>query len=316
MCVAQASKRLGLGVGFDMPWGGSYGFESTGENADCLTKELKAFLKQHEHLFSYLFVAFQPKNRNQLLARDYFQAYDSFFGTLPNTARAFHHTLLNMAAIEPYNKHPIISFTNELINRYNFRWVVEDLGVWSIRGKALPYPLPPFLTAEGLAACIANVKEYQSALDAQLCIEFPGFSEGISFYIGDIHAFDFFCTVARETCSFVTIDVGHVLSYQWLRGNKGERMFDGLERLPLDHCFELHLSGCSVSNGKIVDLHHGVLLDEQIELLSFFLAECSNLKAITYEDPKYTSTGALISKARKNFERLEDQVQRWLSAGM
>lgn len=302
-------NKLGLGVGMDLPWNHEIGFQT---QTDDITEKMYLFLDEYAKDFSYMFLAFQPKNQNYLDSKEYTLAYDKLFIAATDIPlRAFHHTMLNMGAMEPYEKRYIAKFTNDLIEKYNFQWIVEDLGIWSIQGKSLPYPLPPFLNEQGLKACIVNIKEWQSLLHAPLCLEFPGFTEGSNFYIGQIDAFKFFKIVAEETASIVTIDVGHILSYQWLKGYQGDQMYSNLEHLPLDRCFELHLSGCVIHEGKFRDMHHGVLLDEQIELLQFFLDNCPNLKAVTYEDPKYDRSGKLILKSQRNYERLKESVDRW-----
>lgn len=311
--MPKVAKRLGLGLGMDLPWGGEIGFVKDGVEGDTITPKMKAFFDKHRGQFSYLFFAFQPKHRNRLRAEDYYAAYDRLFAEVPEIGhRAFHHTMLNMGSLEPYAKEEIIEFTNAMIERYDLAWIVEDLGLWSLHGKVLPFPLPPYLTQEGLRACIRNIAEYQEKLKAPLCVEFAGFTEGSNFYIGDLDAFDYFREIAVETGSPVTIDIGHVLSYQWLKGNTGERMFEGLERLPLGHCFEFHLSGCQIIKGKFRDLHHGVLLDEQLDLLEHLLPLCPEVKAVTYEDPQYTEDGTLIAKAEPNFLRLQKIVERWV----
>jgi uncharacterized protein (UPF0276 family) len=302
--------RLGLGVGMDLPWGQEVGF-TIGDHGDTISERMRRFFAAHRDVFRYLFLAFQPRRRNHLRAADYYQAYDALFAASDIPVRALHHTILNLGATGGYDRAPIYSFTNDLVRRYRFGWVSEDLGVWSLAGKALPYPLPPFLTTDGLAACIRNVAEAQAALAAPLVIEFPGFTEGQSFCVGDLDAFDFFREVAQATSTPVVLDVGHVLSYQWIRGRNGRRMFDGIERLPLDHCFELHLSGCVIHRGRFRDLHHGVLLDEQLDMLDVLLERCPQLAAVTFEDPRYTADGALVARARPNFERLRKAVARW-----
>ncbi|MFC4075894.1 multinuclear nonheme iron-dependent oxidase [Salinithrix halophila] len=310
----DVKEKLGLGMGMDLPWGGDIGFMRDGSRGDTITPKMHSFFSKYREEFTYLFLAFQPKNRNVLRAEEYFQAYDSLFKEVPHLkCRAFHQTILNMGSMETYEKDEIIRFTNQLIDRYEFKWIVEDLGLWSIGGKTVPFPLPPYMTQEGLEACIQNIREYQDRLNAPLCVEFPGFTEGTNFYIGEMDAFDYFTTLAKETNSPVTIDIGHILSYQWLMGNTGEHMYKGLERLPLDHCFEMHLSGCQIIRGKFRDLHHGILLDEQIDLLEFLLPRCPNLKAVTYEDPKYTEEGILIPKSQKNYVRMKEMVNEWAS---
>jgi uncharacterized protein (UPF0276 family) len=304
--------RFGLGVGMDLPWAGNIGFES-GELGDDVTPRMKRFFEKHARGFSHLFFSFQPKNRNVLSPREYEQAYSALIAAAePIAVRGFHHTLLNTGTIERYDKGPIIEFTNALIEKYDFRWIVEDLGIWTVAGKILPYPIPAIHTPAGLEIAIRNVREYQERLLAPLSVEFPGFSEGATFVIGCLDAFEFFARVVRETGSPATIDIGHILSYQWLLGRTGPRRFEGLERLPLENCFEIHLSGCQVTRqGKFRDLHHGILLDEQIELLEYLLPACPSLAVITYEDPKYTEDGELVPKSLRNYQRLAELVQRW-----
>ena len=210
--------------------------------------------------------------------------------------------------MEDYDRGALLELSNALISRYGFQWVNEDLGLWSLNGRPLPYPMPPFLTDAGLAASISSTREVQEGLDVPLLVEFPGFSEGNSLLIGHWHAYDYFRCVAEETQSPVTLDLGHLLSYQWMQGKRGEDLYSELERLPLEHCFEIHLSGCAILSGRFLDVHHGILLDEQIELLKRIAPLCPNLRAITYEDPKFHDSGALIPKSIRNFQRLEEIV--------
>jgi len=195
-------------------------------------------------------------------------------------------------------------------------WVNEDLGIWSLRGKVLPYPLPPFLTEDGLRAAAYNVRFYQEHLAAPLVVEFPGFTDGASFYMGNMDAFEFFARLARETSVAVTLDTGHLLGYQWLKNRRGDDFLDGLDVLPFENTFEIHLSGSQIVNEKFRDLHHGVLLDEQLELLEYLLPRCPNLKCVTYEDPKFHKDGSLIPKAVPNFERLRDKVNAWMNSSI
>ncbi len=308
----QVEEKLGLGLGMDLPWDEEMGFVRRVEGKDTISEKMVKFFNQYHGQFNYLFIAYQPKNRNRLNAQEYFEAYDALFAAVPNLkARAFHQTILNMGAMEEYDKSLIIQFTNQLIERYDLKWIVEDLGLWSVGGKTVPFPLPPLMTLEGLKACIRNIREYQENLIAPLSIEFAGFTEGTNFFIGEMDAYEYFRIIAEETNSPVTIDIGHILSYQWLCGRTGERMFEGLEKLPYEYCFEFHLSGCQIINGKFRDLHHGVLLDEQIDLLSYMLPRCPNAKAVTYEDPKYTNEGILIPKSQRNYQRMREVVEKW-----
>ncbi len=183
--------------------------------------------------------------------------------------------------------------------------------MWSIHGKPLPYPLAPYLTTSGLRAAIANTREVQGALGVPLLLEFPGFSDGTALVIGRIHAYDFFRTLAEDAGACVTLDTGHLLSYQWLRGRRGDELFDELERLPLQQCFEIHLSGCELANGRFHDRHHGVLLQEQLELLRRLVPLCPNVRAVTYEDPVFDEAGLILPEARASMDALRAEARGW-----
>ncbi len=312
MRAPHVPDRLGLGVGLDLPWGAAIGFAHDPSRGDHVADRVVEFLTTWQKTFSHLFVSWQPKNRNVLDATEYLDAYDDLFARVPRYAvRALHQTAFNLGALEPYDRTPIIELTNTLIERYRLAWVNEDLGLWSIRGRPLPYPLPPYLTDAGLAAAIRNTTEVQGALAAPLVVEFPGFSDGTNVVIGRWHAFDFFRRVIEATGSPCTLDLGHLLSYQWLLGRRGEALYGDLERLPLESCFEIHLSGCEVSGDRFLDYHHGIVMDEQLELLARLLPRCPNLKAITYEDPKFDARGCLVPTSAPNFERLRACAKAW-----
>jgi uncharacterized protein len=306
----ERPRTCGLGVGLDLPWGRDPGMIYDETRDEVVSDSVVRFLDRHAAAFGHLFVSWQPKGRGRLDARDYFAAYDDLFARVGDRfgVRALHHTALNLGAMEPYQRDDLIRLTNELILRYRFGWVNEDLGLWSIHGKPLPYPLAPYLTEEGLAAAIANTRQVSGRLEAPLLLEFPGFSDGVAFFIGKLHAYDFFRVVAEEADVAVTLDTGHLLSYQWLVGKRGGDLFDELDRLPLDRCFEIHLSGCEVREDRFFDLHHGVLLDAQLELLDRLLALCPNAHAITYEDPVFDSEGRMAPAAAPGFEKLRRRI--------
>jgi len=312
MRLPRVPRRLGLGVGLDLPWGAPIGFRRDPLHGDTVSDRVVRFLRSHAKSFAHLFVSWQPKDRNRLDASEYFSAYDDLFARSPAfSARALHQTSLNLGALEAYDRHPIVDFTNQLAARYGLAWVNEDLGLWSIHGRPLPYPLPPYLTAKGLRAAVRNTADAQARLAIPLLLEFPGFSEEASVVVGDLHAYDFFRTVVEESGSAATLDIGHLLSYQWLRGKRGDALYDELDRLPTGHCFEIHLSGCEVVDGRFVDYHHGLLMNEQLELLRRVLPLCPNLCAITYEDPKFDERGELTRGTKRSFEELRSIATSW-----
>lgn len=306
-----AVRRLGLGVGLDVPWGPG-GFVHDVQHGDAVSPSVKRFLAGEGREATHLFFAWQPRDRSRPRLADYRQAWDDLWSAAPSAAvRALHHTALNLGAVDGYQRGALFEFTNALVDRYQLEWINEDLGLWSVGGKPLPYPLPPYLTTGGLRSAIAAIRECQAALTVPLVVEFPGFSQGVSLPIGPWHAFDYFRLLAEESESPVTLDVGHLLSWQWLRGRRGNALYDELERLPLAHCFEIHLSGCEIIRDRFIDAHHGVLLDEQLELLARLVPACPNLRAITYEDPKLDDDGRLIASNRTSFDRLRAFVHSW-----
>jgi uncharacterized protein len=296
-----------LGVGFDMSWGS--GFVADPANGDRVASGPAQFLSRHRDVFSHVFVSWQPRSRAKLDVGDYTAAWDDLFVGLDGyPVRALHQTTLNLAASSAYDRREILALTNALVHRYDLRWVNEDLGLWSLDGRPLPYPLPPLLTDAGLAACIRNVVETVEGLDVPLLVEFPGFSAGWSLRVGGWDAYDFFREVVEQGGAACTLDVGHLLSWRWFIGHRGEALFGDLDRLPLDHCFEVHLSGIEISGERFVDAHHGVLIEAQFELLKRLRARCPNLRVITYEDPVFDEHGALDPGNQASLARLVEAV--------
>jgi uncharacterized protein (UPF0276 family) len=301
--------RLGAGVGMDLPWDGVSGFAWDVERGDVLAPPVGAFLRAQARSWCHSFFSWQPRDRAPPRLDDYAPAWDDLVSSLPSDLpRALHHTALNLGALGAPPRDELLDFTSALCERYALRWVNEDVGLWSLAGRPLPYPLPPFLTDEGLRATIANVRECQARLPVPLVLEFPGFARGVSLVIGEWHAYDFFRVLAEETDSPVTLDVGHLLSWQWWRGLRGDALFGELERLPLHHCFEIHLSGCEIVQDRFVDAHHGRVLAEQLTLLRRLLALCPHLRAVTFEDPRFDHAGNLLPGNDRSWAQIQEAL--------
>ena len=297
--------RVGLGVGLDMHLGAPIGFDTNGKPQPRVHR----FLNRHAADFATAFFSWQPRGRGRLDLQDYEASFNALLKGAPDyQALGLHHTRLNLAAPPDNDQDELLAFTNALIRRFGFDWVNEDLGLWSVDGKPMPYPLPPYLTEAGLDQCVANCRFWQTHLEAPLLVEFPGFSDGISLSVGHIDAYDFFREVVIESGSPCTLDLGHLISWRWRLGHRGEGLFADLDRLPLNHCFEVHMSGCLVSGERWVDAHHGVLRHEQLTLLERLLPRLPNLRVVTYEDPKFDEQGALPDKALPGFEALKGIV--------
>lgn len=130
------------------------------------------------------------------------------------------------------------------------------------------------------------------------------------FWLGDLDPLCFFRTVVEETGSPCTIDVAHLLGIAGLESCR-ERQEHVIAQLPLDACIDIHLSGAHIVNGALVDAHHGVLLNEQLDMLEALLPRCPNLGVITYEDPRFLDDGSLVHKASRNVERLRSIAAAW-----
>src|SRR5207237_7927697 len=118
---------------------------------DVAADGVARFLEGHAGDFAHLFVSWQPRDRGPLAAEGSFAAYDDLFARIGASypVRGLHHTALNLGAVEAYDRRAVLALTAALIDRYAFAWVNEDLGLWSIHGKPLPYPLAPYPTNEG-----------------------------------------------------------------------------------------------------------------------------------------------------------------------
>ncbi|MFZ5478623.1 MAG: DUF692 family multinuclear iron-containing protein [Myxococcota bacterium] len=289
-------------MGFDLPWGVPHGIVRA-DGRDAVDPRVARYAAAAG--WASVFVSFQPRDRGELDVRDYAGVFDAFWSGVGAPARTLHHTRLNAGSPEPAEPGALADFTNALCARYGYAWVNEDLGVWRLAGRALPYPLPPPLTTAGLRACVANVRAWQAALEVPFVVEFPGFA---GFTLGKLDAYDFFRGVVEETGAPCTLDVGHLLSWRLPRGLDP---LDELDRLPLDRCVEIHLSGAAIVSGRFVDTHHGVLLNAQLDLLARLLPVCPNLQVVTYEDPKLDPDGALVARAAPNVERLRGMVDAW-----
>lgn len=304
--------KIGFGLGMDLKWGFSKGFFENKEN--FISEKLQKFLIYYKENFDYYFISFQPRNRNKLDCHDYLNAYKAFNSIMNSNnikIMSLHHTMLNLGALEEYETKNIIDFTNILIDELNLEWINEDVGIWSIFGKSLPYPLPPIFTFNSLKKCIKNVNHYQKNLIAPLVIEFPGFTEGSSFYVGKLNAVNFFKELALETFSPITIDTGHILGWLSLLGIPLNEFHSEVMQFPLENCIEIHLSGSAIISGKFRDLHHGILMQEQFDILDFLIEKCKNLKVITYEDPVFTDDGFMVKRSQDSFEKLKNRVEQW-----
>ena len=294
---------LGLGIGIDLQWGMNL-------------SSLREFARHSGGHFQYSFVSLQANSHDLLWNKEsqnnVIKHLDDFFSCFPHLYNklALHHTMLNMAGnMKDYPRELIINFTNLLIKHFGFRWVNEDLGIWYLNGKKTAYPFPPFLNQQSRELCVENIKWYQDYLRAPLLVEFPGYSEGSSFAIGEMNQIDFFVEVVNKSNCFWTLDTGHLLGSLYSEGKNLESL--NLKDLPLSLCREIHLSGSAIVNGEFLDLHHGIIMPEQMQLLRLLRGKCENLWGVCYEDPKFTFDGQLLPKALPQFNELLKEINIW-----
>lgn len=289
----------GLGVGLDLPWSAPYGIVGGQVSSRTL-----AFLEREGHRFSQAFVSWQPPDRGVPRLEDVLEPFQAFFDRVPHATRTLHQTAFNLAGTG-YDRGPLIELTNALIERFGFAWVNEDLGCWSVGGWSLPYPQAPFLTEQAVRHCAAVCRQVDAALQAPLVVEFPGYEVVPP---GPLDAYAFFRQVIERSGCACTLDTGHLLTWRWLRGHRGEALLDGLEALPLEHAVELHCAGVVETGEQLVDAHHGVLVDLQLELVERLIALCPNLRVVTYEDPRFDDAGQLPAPAAHSLAALEQRL--------
>ena len=298
---------VGLGLGLDTPWGSSRGFENSVGSA------LQLYLEKNLEGSEAFFFSFQKRNYGVLRSQDFIEG----FSTAYNLAKKYvgtvnlHHTMLNLGSTLPYNRNHIIQVTNELSEKIPFGWINEDVGIWFLEGKSLPYPLPPILTDESLKICGENIKQTMKDLHTPLSIEFPGITDGASFRVGNLDLFEFFADLADQSQSLVTLDTGHLLGWEWNQGRFQDEMYRHLENFPFHQVIEIHMAGSEAKGGVFFDRHHGLLLPEQFELMDFLIPRCPNLKVVTYEDPKFDLQGNLVKPAVPSYLQLKERVQQW-----
>lgn len=322
--LRHVPTRLGLAVGLDLPFGHARGLmpvtEPNGTHGGAaLAPAVARFLARHGDFFVAAFASIQPRRRERLtaaLGAAHAPALRAVRESLPRCVLfSLHHTQLDTGQpgpLDPREREGLLAYTSSLALHCGAAWVNEDLGIWTLDHKPLPYPLPPVMSASSRGRCIAHVDALQRALSVPLVVELPGFTDGACFVLGPECPLAFFHDVVMETGSPCTIDTAHLLGLCALRGIQVE---DAIARLPLSSCVDIHMSGTTIrDDGTVYDAHHGVLHPAQLSLLERLLPRCPALRTVTYEDPRFLDDGSLVEKARPGFERLAHIVGGWASS--
>ncbi|MEV6033986.1 DUF692 family multinuclear iron-containing protein [Nonomuraea sp. NPDC052116] len=192
-----------------------------------------------------------------------------------------HSTNINPVYPDPPTAEDLAELA-ELVEVTRTPWITEDLGVWLMSERHVyPHFMPFPLTDATLVVTAGNVREVQERLGVPFNAEFPP----TTLVVGDMHAFDFFAELTRETGCGMCFDLGHVLSYQIARGAAPTSDF---HRLPWSYITEIHVAGGGIDlreDGYHYDDTHGdqPIISVCLDMLDEVVRNAPNLRAITLE---------------------------------
>jgi hypothetical protein len=158
-------------------------------------------------------------------------------------------------------------------------WAGEDIAYWSLGGNALPYFLPPLLTAEAAARAAAGIRELQRRGSVPFLAEIPSFTV----VAGTLGLGEYFRLLALEGGCELVADVAHVYSYAVATGRDPLAVF---RTLPLDSVREVHVAGGHIDPvcpRRYVDTHSEPILEPVLKLVSEAATSCPHLEAVTFE---------------------------------
>ncbi|WP_338803772.1 DUF692 family multinuclear iron-containing protein [Xenorhabdus griffiniae] len=188
---------------------------------------------------------------------------------------------------------------SEILQAY---WCLEDIGIWNIGPYNLPYFAAPVLCEFVLAMAIEGVKTIQSVSSIPFSAEIPSFS----IVAGEMVLGEFFHRLVDATNCNIVLDISHVFSYAIYYDLQPA---DVLASLPLTSVNEIHIAGGSVHpnhSWRYRDTHSEPIVDSVFPLLEQALAQCPNLKAVTYE----LGVGITPIVIRTDLQNIEDICQR------
>lgn len=183
----------------------------------------------------------------------------------------------------------------------NAVWCLEDIGIWNIGPYSIPYFSPPVLCQEVLEQTIFGIHEIKAIVKIPFLAEFPS----CSFVAGDLRLEHFFSELIDSTGCGMVLDVSHILSYAIYTDTAP---IEVLEKLPLDAVVEIHVAGGSIHpefGWRYRDTHSEPVLPATLDILALSIAQCRNLRAITYE----IGVGIAPELILKDLERLENLAQ-------
>ena len=159
------------------------------------------------------------------------------------------------------------------------KWVCEDIAIWSIGPYGIPYFTPPIFEPDIADHIADGINRMQEASSVPFCAEVPS----CSIVVGTMPMGAFFERIVRASDCHLVADVSHIYSYALAVGlDPG----DVLRSLPVEHVWELHISGGHVdaqSSRRYIDTHSERIPAPIIRILKEAALVCRNLKAVTYE---------------------------------
>ncbi|MEM7155534.1 MAG: DUF692 family multinuclear iron-containing protein [Myxococcota bacterium] len=206
------------------------------------------------------------------------------FGELASRLPSSLSVSLHGSRLSPISTDPmpaeLLAQTRAVADALGAVWVVEDLAVWRLEGQvpvAGPF-WPPVLDERAVQLVARRHADLCAALGRPFLCELPP----LPLEIGPLRPAELF-TALTEACGCgIVLDVSHWLVAAQLEGIDP---LECLDRLPLDHVVELHVSGGRrVPGPRWYDEEHGHdLLPELVELVAHAIDRCPNLRSVVLE---------------------------------
>ncbi|HJL04818.1 MAG TPA: DUF692 family protein [Polyangiaceae bacterium LLY-WYZ-15_(1-7)] len=181
-------------------------------------------------------------------------------------------------------------------------WSCEDVGIWSLGPRALPYFTAPLLSREGVEHVAAGVREMLRRGSVPFAAENPSFTIAA----GELSLGAYFRALASRTGCDLVADLSHVYSYALCSGADPLAVADAF---PMEPVVELHVAGGRVSEEdprRYVDSHSDPILPEVLELVERVAARAPRLRAVTYE----IGVGLDREAIERDLARIEAALER------
>lgn len=190
-------------------------------------------------------------------------------------------------------------------------WFVEDFGYWSLDGRPFYSFMPPVLTEDSLETTCRNMLALQKKVKVPYLPENPAFM----FAVGPMHILEFAGELSRRTGCALLLDVGHLFSFQVV---KGREPLEDLHLLPLDRVYEIHIAGGDVVRSRsgyryFDDNHSRPISPVVLDMLAEILPKATNLRALTVEVDFNQAAKSVVdplATAVENFQKVRSLAER------